>query len=396
MTRPTRSIAWATGALAAPLALVAALLSQPAKADDPKSDEQVVLKVTPSAGGPWTMELMNTGKFPARVYADARLLSFGVVGVPKSEAGKPVKVKLYDTAKLQTCKMPDDMKPAQGDPTRLLILKPGEKYVEQFDPLAYCIGTGVLKEFNPGAIVYPHYGWTPPKPVGKKPADPKPPFAVEAAQVPEDFAPQKEITGELFFVPPLPVIEPIDTKGLLVVDPRAPRLEVTSTEIVDATSARNLSIKVTAKNVGERDALVHIRNDDYSFEVYTPTHKIVQCDEGISKRGAVREFFHPLKAGKSQSDSMLLAERCPAKTFDRPGLYEVKASLTLSETGEEYKLAALTGKTSATNITRVRIHTGNLPFQHKPPKAEPINPPASSGSAASTGSNAPAPTTTKP
>lgn len=376
---------WKTSSAAIALALLFGATNARADGDPPPpapdAEPPVDLQITPNATGLWTMTLSNTGKAPARVYADARMLWFEVVGspyLPKPDPKKPRPLEYLYKGKMPTCRMPDDMRPKQGDPARLLILKPGEKYTEKFDLYAFCAGHAVAAELGLGALIYPHYGWVNPKPNAKKPTTPTAPFIVESPSSPEDFVAAKELEADMFSYPAAPAA-PVSTKpSEPVADPGAPRIELSAKERGDASGPRSVSVTLTATNVGKRPALVHLRGDDYSFEVITPEGKKVGCSEGAEKRGAVREFFTSLGAGKSRSTTLLLNERCPSRTFDRPGVYEVTAKLVMREAGEEYNLTAILGTVRSNNSTKIRVRTGRNPYQSKGPKAEPINSAAAS------------------
>ncbi|MFO0661806.1 MAG: hypothetical protein U0165_18535 [Polyangiaceae bacterium] len=341
----------------------------------PSEEVPVELSVTPASSGQWTMTLANNGKVPARVFADARMLWFEVVGVSKPDPKKPKQLEYLYKGKMPTCRMPDDMRPKQGDPSRLLILKPGEKYTEKFDLYAFCAGKAVAAEVAPGALLYPHYGWVKPKANPKKNVVQQAPFIVESPVSPEDFTAEKDLEGDMVQYPAAAEVTTSTSKrDELVADPGAPKIELSAKERGDASGPRDVSVTVTAKNVGKRPALVHLRGDDYSFEVITPEGKRVGCSEGAEKRGAVREFFSTLGGGKSRTTTLLLNERCPSRTFDRPGVYEVTAKLVMREAGDEYNLTAILGSAKSRNSTKIRVRTGRNPYHLKGPKAESINP----------------------
>jgi hypothetical protein len=90
-----------------------------------------------------------------------------------------------------------------------------------------------------------------------------------------------------------------------------------------------------------------------------------------------REGFQTIKPGGSTAISVLAVEACGQDLFRRPGLYRVVPTLHLSETGERFGLAAMTGVVRVVEPMLVRISTGPDPFYAKRPRA--VHPPHAEG-----------------
>lgn len=349
--------------------------------DPPKS---LTMSVGPSATGAWTMTLTNEGPSPLRVPADARLLYLEVVGPPEpppaeGEKRKPKKPEIYVRGKIPVCRMPASMRPAGLDPERIVVLRPGDSYVETFDPIAFCGAGKLAAEIAPGAIVYANLGWpevaAPAWHKPKKPEEPKPPFVAESLKDPWDVPPLKVLHGASIVVPRAPAPEPPKDDANkpgddAVVDERAARLAITAQPFADAVSAEDVTVTTTIKNVGKRPATVHLRVDDVQFRVEPPHGPPVVCDRGSGRRASARDFFEGMKPGEKRAFTIRLREVCPVGTFDRPGVYRATPFLELRDGGERYRLAALVGTSAGETTTRIRVQTGRHRYHADPPRVQ--------------------------
>jgi hypothetical protein len=156
-----------------------------------------------------------------------------------------------------------------------------------------------------------------------------------------------------------------------IVDENAPRLEITTARYQDAAAERNVSITVTAKNVGHRPMLAALRPRMLSFQVIGPNGSETVCGANTLPRGMPREAFRSYKPSEATSFTVLLSEICPRRTFARPGLYRVRPTLHAEETGASLGLMAYTAVVDAPLPALIRVQSGPEPFYSKPPKAVP-------------------------
>jgi hypothetical protein len=392
--------------LAAALCLSSGPLAHAEEAAKPALPPEagVSLSITPAHAGPWRMVLANDGPAPVRILADARLLWFEVITAPEPPplGKKPPKAQAFPRGKIPICRPPAELRPQHEFEQRALILKPGERYTEDFDPMLLCGAGKQMAGLKPGAVLYPHYGYPDPpkKPLhGKKPDGPElPPLphVLDSIAEPRAVLPARGIEGPVLVLSSYrpPEASPTETtpeKPAEItregepkptpappVDERAPRLVLTATPFVDAHDRTSVAVTVTLKNEGLRPALLHFRNDNVGFTVHTPTGEVARCNPVDSSRGAVRDFFETLGAGKRRSVTVQLREFCPGELFDRPGIYHLQAFADLHQSGDAFRLPALVARAQAEE-TRLRIRTGTLPYQAQPPAVDaPPAPPASS------------------
>ncbi len=385
----------------------------------------VSLGITPVWRGPWRMTLSNDGPAPVRILADARLLWFEVVTAPEPSVPgkKPTKAQAFIRGKIPVCRPPSELRPENEFEQRALILRPGERYTEEFDPMLLCGAGKLMAGLKQGAVVYPHYGYLPPpkKPTNKK-ADPAAlppaPYVLDSISEPRAVMPARQLEAPGLVVsdyePPHPPADeptpptssgapPAASSGAPptnaphgaptassvapassgaptaassgasappapppLVDERAPRLKLTATPFADAHDRSNIAVTVTLKNEGLRPALIHFRNDNIGFLVRTPTGQTTRCSQSDHSRGAVRDFFETMRPGARKSVTLRLHEICPVDLFERPGIYHVNAFADLHESGDAFRLPALVSHADAESETRLRIRTGSLPYQTHP------------------------------
>ena len=340
-------------------------LAGQAGADDPKpasSDDastrtpSVHLIVSPgrTPTSPWRMVVVNRESQPVRIVADATRLSFLIRG----PADK----------KYATCSIPTSM---QSSPVaRQLVLQPGELYAEDFDLRLFCWGDAADRLIA-GASTTAFLGWSPGKPKRYgKPKPPSPPFAVEATVPPAAFADQKRLASLTTwlnadaFTSSKP--SPDEDKPTVL---GAPDLRLRTPRWVDASNVRDARLTATLTNVGDRTATVHLRPDDLEVTVFKPDGQTAVCPAGPSMRASARDFFQTIKPGKSSSVVYLIAEMCPRDTFERPGIYELRATLRVRDDGATYGLHALTGNFPVKQSTLLRIRSAREPYHAAPPRA---------------------------
>ncbi len=375
--------------------------------------------IAPSPRGPWTVRLDNEGETPLRIPADVRLLRFEIEPDPyiaPSEAADPKAKKKWapakKVAKPVVCKLPTPLRPEGFPEASALLLRPGESYIESFDPRLFCFGKDATPKLVGGAVVHVRFGWE----AAKKPAwspTKKPdsgPFVVEGTTFPPEVAPLRELAGPTMVLhfdrpPPPPAPEAAaapekapqgsapdakakdrsasDVEGARpppgatppVVDENAPRLELTTTPFVDASSTTRASVTLTATNVGHRPMLVAIHQRMVAFRIDGPDG-VLRCSAMPPTHGVPRELYRSLKPGASSSMTMLLGEGCTRDALRRPGLYRVQATLEANESGAELGLTAYTGTARAREPSLVRVLSGPEPFYAVAPRAVPTPKPA--------------------
>jgi hypothetical protein len=166
-------------------------------------------------------------------------------------------------------------------------------------------------------------------------------------------------------------------------DDLAARLTLTASRYADASHPTDVSVQVVAHNVGQRPLFVALRNRMLSFSVEGP-NGVVSCPRPSSNHKVPRDLFRTMHHGTHENMSVLLAEVCPAGTFDRPGLYVATPVLHAEASGREYGLSAATGVATTRSpgdpgkkydakddATLVRVRKGPVPFYRAPAKAIP-------------------------
>lgn len=342
--------------------------------------------IAPSPKEPWTLRIDNVGDTPIRVPADVRVLSFEIDAHEKNQ--KPVR-----------CAAPAGLRPDTFPDKRAVLLAPGESYIEPFDVHLFCFGKNAAALAG-GNVVRTHFGWEPPRHVGK--AGLEPPFAAQGTGYPATSAPERELhapTMVLAYGPaPAPPTEAEDAKQDAAVvappnagdakpvattaaksevpakppitDEMAPRLEATSEPYSDAAAPRDIHVGITVRNVGHRPMMVAMQPRNFAFRVSGPDGAMV-CDHFPATHAVPRDFFRTLKPGDAASFTVMLNEQCPRLDFDRPGLYEITPTLHAVETGSGLGLTAWTGVVRAKEPTLLRLATSVLQFYKTKPVVVP-------------------------
>jgi hypothetical protein len=298
----------------------------------PEAD--VKLAIEPHAPpGPWTMQVTNAEDTSVRIVADARLLSLEVT--PRG-ARRP-----------ERCELPADMRPAD-DLSRSLVLPPGGRYVEHFDPRLYCFGARAAA-LEPQAIVVAHLGWA-----GRRST---PPFEVSAADGAAPVGPAKSIDS-------LPVGLPDEATAIPEEAPaprpppteERPRLVLRTAEWVDAASPDDATIPVTLSNEGSHAVVLRFSPETLSFEA-SGQHGVHACPWPGSIGAPVREAFITLPAHGQTRLDVVLRDYCTGHALDDGGLLAVRAQLdTRKASGADVGLQTFDGVVAAARPTLVRLH----------------------------------------
>ena len=204
----------------------------------------------------------------------------------------------------------------------------------------------------------------PAKPVIAEPAPPsEPPVPIDVEAKTPDPKPAPAEAKEIDPAAPDAPLPP-------VIDENAPRLELTTTPFVDASSTSRATVTLTATNVGRRPMLVAIHTRMIGFRIDGPDG-VLRCGSMPQTHGIPRERYRTLKPGASTTMTLLLNEGCTRDAFRRPGLYRVQATLNANESGSELGLAAYTGKARTREPALVRVLSGPDPFYAVAPRAVP-------------------------
>jgi hypothetical protein len=320
----------------------------------------------PSADPAWTLRVTNDSSSPVRLAADARLVSIEIAHPKK---GRPA----------TTCKAPAGLRPGDVHDDRALYLAPGASYVETFDPRLYCFGANADK-LATGARVRVKLGFGPAPKFGV----PRGPFVAEGTTHGKEHAPITELaTDELTLAaptapPPPPVTTlagPVVTRANETADANAPRLGLFVDRHDDAHAARDVAVTLRASNEGRRALSAVLRGRMLGFVVERLAHDglvatTTTCAPAPKAHASASELVGKVQGGRDVALSVLLAEVCPIRSFERPGLYRVSPRLDAKVAGEAAELAPWIGEALATQSVLVRVATGREPFYDAPPAPE--------------------------
>ena len=307
----------------------------------------------PTRQGAWTLHVTNAGDVPVRLAADARRVSLEVT--PRGEA-HPVH-----------CELPVDMRP-DDDLDRSLVLPPGRSYAESFEPRLYCFGEHALRALSPQAIVVARLGW----PAGSLAEDRQAVSAIDGVE---------PVVGSLPSITSAPVAlpdEPTPSTALVTATGagEVPMLHLASSVAVDAQSFGDLAITVTLRNEGTRPVRLRFKPETLAFDV-TTSRGVERCSWPAPVGAPMRELFSTLPAGGSETLSVLLADYCNRKSFDRGGLVVVRPQLdTRRAGGQDIGIRTFDGQVIATVPTVVRLHKGTGSARLARPRLEQEKPPA--------------------
>ncbi len=162
-------------------------------------------------------------------------------------------------------------------------------------------------------------------------------------------------------------------------DELAAALSLTAAHYADSRRPTDIQLSVEAHNTGQRPIFVALRSRMLAFVIHGPDG-LVKCRRNTQEHEVPRDLFRTLHHGKHVHMQVLLAEVCPPKSFDRPGLYVAAPILHADANGAEYGLSAVTGvvtsrepgKVGGTHrvtddMTLIRVRFGRKPYHKQAP-----------------------------
>jgi hypothetical protein len=335
----------------------------------PLPPARVALRIeAPDVAGPWKLVVTNDGDVPLRVAADGRLLSLEIEAPDDASTedpyGKPTVKKKPPPPVV--CRLPPELRPSSITDERAIMLRPGTRYEEVVSPAFYCFGPADAKALVPGARVTAKLGF--PEVKGAAAKVPRAPFVAEPAVTSPSVAPVKEIVADRFVVAAAPpVSSPASAGQESTDDPNAARLELSAPARVDSHDEKTVTTTLTLKNVGGREARLHVRRDNLLFDIDGPDGSS-HCGLASSRRATPRDLVDSLAPGASRSIEVWIGEMCPNYVFDRPGLYRVRAGLAFPSAPAGDGNKAWTRTVITKEPVLVRIRQGRLPFYTSPPQ----------------------------
>ncbi len=312
----------------------------------PQNPPRVALTLTAPSPNAWKLRVENTGEVPLRLVADARLLSLEITP---------------PTGKTVQCVLPADARPANDGGANALVFMPKAAFTATIDPRFYCLHQPEV--LVAGAKVVAHFGFTSAGRIITAPFVVSP--IAEGGTSPvvggdPPVSPAKEIVGAV-----ITLDENASPKALpaLAETPDA-KLDLALSPRVDAGRPNELTATVSVTNTGTRASTFLFRLQTLGFDVIGPTGVATRCG-GSGESAGVREFFTTLAPKAKTSVSILPTAICPDRTFDRPGVYEVRPRLdTRQASGKSLGLHTfedlVIGPPSLVRIRQVRAN-GPLP-----------------------------------
>lgn len=315
--------------------------------------------------GPWVLTVENTGNEAARIPAHAGLLQLTIELPLTEEDAKRKRPK----ASVVTCGASGEIHPDVFPDHRALVLEPGQRWVETVDPLLYCFGSKAEAGLVAGATVRGTFGW-PQK--GKVSA--RPPFVAQSLKK-DSFLPVRALAVESVVLPTPPApsgFAPASSGAPLQVhlDSAAPRLTGHLEDRVDARSPATLTLRFNVKNEGLRPTWAALRPRMIELWVTRPDGSRWICPATSWGGGIPRDLFAKIAAQGTTTLAFQPIELCPLGTFDRPGLYEIRAALNPADGGEMWGLQGYVAPIAADNTARVRLGSARQPFYSSAPQAQ--------------------------
>ncbi|MGH7440713.1 MAG: hypothetical protein ACRENE_33895, partial [Polyangiaceae bacterium] len=230
----------------------------------------------------------------------------------------------------------------------------------------YCFGETRGGALEPGAIVVARLGWG-----GKHPRS----FEVLPL---EGVEPRVAAVGALeappIVLPDEPTASPAPaaSSGDAAPATDAPKMSAASGHWVDVDSFSGLEVPVTLRNDGSHAVFVAYRPEVLRFDVVGPAGAD-HCTWPVLPGAPTREQFSSLASGATTSLVATLPSYCDQHTFDRPGLYLVRAHVDTRATGgSAVGVRAYEGEVVAPEPTVVRLHKGRAgPVLARPKLEEP-------------------------
>jgi hypothetical protein len=390
MTRSIRKLALGTVAapgmrcasllalILAPLVAATAQAEEAKPSDDPSGlvtlGRDLKLEVTEDGPDqPWTISLSNTGTNPIGIIADPGLLWFEV-----SVPGRAV----------QVCRLPEPLWPTAMQRRDATVLYPKEHFSRTFDPRFFCFSELGQTLLVPGARVTPRFGWpretTSPsaqrRSTAKKPpirgpfvAWPLPAEAGDAGNSPSATrararaaqadssagAPAVRLPSEGLENVQGPTLElPASYSAWL----GTPHGEPTDVQLVmiagsDADDERNAIASFALVNATDHPQQIFVRREVVQYEVRGPDGYFVCPASDIGTPDL--NSYATLPPHGAERYAVRLIEVCPRRSFSRPGLYEVQATLAAHWHGHDMGLDAFVGQLDSLRSSFVRIRSGD-------------------------------------
>lgn len=322
----------------------------PAPKPEPLPTPEVSLALDPT-GPTWVLAVKNNGTSPLRLTADARLLRLFVTPPAPSTSGKakPAAPKTIE------CVLPSSMR----EEGRTVVLPPGARYVEAFDPRLFCLDT----KLAPGASVSARLGFPPPQKAKVLEA----PFVV--VPIGSGLASVKELAAPSFLV-----AEPsasASASASVAVKPWKP-LSASAGGARSVADAGAADVTLHVKNTSGSAITIYARPQLVDVRVLGPRGFPVTCNGPIVQPAPIADFVSVIGAGQTWSATVPLAGLCPPHTFDVPGLYLLTPVLrapALSKTVSGGAKNVFAGEVVADTPQLLRIETGKKPFHDVPPIA---------------------------
>ncbi len=349
---------WIAVLAAGPLAFAA---TKPKVPERTLPTPDVKLEITPGASGkPWQITVTNAGTTPLRLVADTRLVRLTIAPQASATPPPPKGKKAPKGPVTVDCVLPGSMRRDE----RKLVLPPGTKWVETFDPRLHCLD--LAKKLVPGATVTAQLGWALPK--GKKPAAP---FVVEpapSAGASAEVAAAKEIVGA-----PLTLDVPTSASAASTLPMTPPSASASvfarpgpARSFGDGGDAETTIIVVNPTKQTKR---IYARPQLVDARVTSPRGVQTSCSGMNMFPAPIIDFMTTLAANGTWQATVALKSICPAGTFDVPGLYFVTPVLhappinSFAPKGE-----SVSGDFATIEPQLVRIETGPAPFHASPAK----------------------------
>ncbi len=333
----------------------------PAPKPEPLPTPEVALAIdtASSLGGPngWVLTVKNNGTAPLRLTADARLLRLFVTPpAPSAVAkGKPKPA----APKTLECVLPSSMR----EEGRSVVLPPGARYVEAFDPRLYCLDTKV----EPGSSVSARLGF----PAGKAKVL-EAPFVV--VPVGSGLASVKELAAPSWIIAepstPAPGVG-ASASTSAAVKPWKP-LSASAGGARSVADVSGAEVTIHVKNTSTTAVTLYARPQLVDVRVVGPRGFPVACNGPIVQPAPIVDFVGVIGVGQTWSATVPLAGLCPPHTFDVPGLYLLTPMLrapALSKTLTGNAKNVFAGEVVAEAPQLLRIETGKKPFHDVPPIA---------------------------
>jgi len=307
-----------------------------------RANPPVAMTVQPEAGSfRWRFTLRNQGIAPVEVVADRRLLTleFPVVAPAAGRRRRaPVTPRCVHAAR-----------PMLNEFAPRVRLAPGESYSEAFDLRDQCALR--VPSFAAGAQLTVRYGWDDAQRSGLS-------RSLLIDEGPEVVPSLVTVVGA-----PEPPTEPVERPGESLL-----RVRATGSQ---APRGEGLRVSVRVENPSAQPTWTLYRNAQWSFEVQRPDGTDVSCRGLTRDPPAQRDFFVRLGMRGSRGATLLPSVWCPTGTFQRDGIYALRAVFESRANGEAFNLQRVfTGRVSS-GAAVLRVTRGDGRYVPWEPRREP-------------------------